>query len=103
MPGPVRAHNDCPQTLTLLDDATSQLNEAKLAVNEAKARVSAAQDEMGAGEALLIGESVVMPSLVKVQRCDPPPSSTDIPYYQLWKEEWKQLNFDGIKKAWLKE
>lgn len=58
---------------------------------------------LGAGEALLIGESVVMPSLVKVQRCDPSPSSTDIPYYQLWKEEWKQLNFEGIKKAWLKE
>jgi uncharacterized protein len=58
---------------------------------------------LGAGEALLIGESVVMPSLVRVQRCDPPPSSTDIPYYQLWKEEWKQLNFEGIKKTWLKE
>lgn len=58
---------------------------------------------LGAGEALLIGESVVMPSLIKVQRCDPPPSSTDIPYYQLWKEEWKQLNFEGIKKVWLKE
>ncbi|KFX76727.1 anti-phage-associated helicase HerA [Ralstonia solanacearum] len=58
---------------------------------------------LGAGEALLIGESVVMPSLVKVLRCDPPPSSTDIPYYQLWKEAWKQLNFEGIKKVWLKE
>ncbi|WP_053844370.1 anti-phage-associated helicase HerA [Paracidovorax avenae] len=58
---------------------------------------------LGAGEALLIGESVVMPSLVKVQRCDPAPSSTDIPYYQLWKEEWKQLNFERIKKTWLKE
>jgi DNA helicase HerA-like ATPase len=58
---------------------------------------------LGAGEALLIGESVVMPSLVKVRRCDPPPSSTDIPYYQLWKEEWKQLNFEEIKKTWLKE
>ena len=58
---------------------------------------------LGAGEALLIGESVVMPSLVKVQRCDPQPSSTDIPYYQLWKEEWKQLDFERIKKTWLKE
>ncbi|MBY6345353.1 ATP-binding protein [Providencia rettgeri] len=58
---------------------------------------------LSAGEALLIGESVVMPSLIKVQPCDPPPSSTDIPYYQLWKEEWKKLNFGAIKKAWLKE
>lgn len=58
---------------------------------------------LGAGEALLIGEAVVMPSLVKVDPCSPAPSSTDIPYYQLWKEEWKKLDFPGIKKTWLKE
>lgn len=57
---------------------------------------------MGAGEALLIGESVVMPSLVKIGPCDPPPSSNDIPYFELWKEEWKNIDFDAIKKAWLK-
>ena len=57
---------------------------------------------LGAGEALLIGEAVVMPSLVKIVRCDPEPSSNDIPYFQLWKEEWKDINFDNIKKAWLK-
>lgn len=58
---------------------------------------------LGAGEALLIGEAVVMPSLVKVDPCSPAPSSTDIPYYQLWKQEWKKLDFPGIKKTWLKE
>lgn len=58
---------------------------------------------LGAGEALLIGEAVVMPSLVKIEPCDPPPSSNDIPYFELWKEEWKNLDFDAIKKTWLKE
>jgi DNA helicase HerA-like ATPase len=58
---------------------------------------------LGAGEALLIGEAVVMPSLIKVKPCSPTPSSTDIPYFQLWKEEWKDLDFVGIKKTWLKE
>lgn len=57
---------------------------------------------LGAGEALLIGEAVVMPSLVKVTRCDPSPSSNDIPYFELWKEEWKALDFDKIKQTWLK-
>ena len=57
---------------------------------------------LGAGEALLIGEAVVMPSLVKIVRCDPSPSSNDIPYFELWKQEWKDLNFDEIKKTWLK-
>lgn len=56
-----------------------------------------------AGEALLIGEAVVMPSLVKIAPCNPPPSSNDIPYFQLWKQEWKTLDFDAIKKTWLKE
>lgn len=58
---------------------------------------------LGQGEALLIGEAVVMPSLVKVAPCDPVPSSSDIPYFQLWKKEWKKLDFPGIKKTWLKE
>ena len=58
---------------------------------------------LGAGEGLLIGDSVVMPSLVKIAPCDPAPSSNDIPYFQLWKEEWKSLDFDAIKKTWLKE
>jgi hypothetical protein len=58
---------------------------------------------MSAGEALLIGEAVVMPSLVRVARCDPAPSSNDIPYFELWKEEWKALDFTEIKKTWLKE
>lgn len=58
---------------------------------------------LSAGEALLIGEAVVMPSLVKVDECDLPPSSNDIPYFELWKEEWKELDFSAIKKAWLKD
>ncbi|WP_386083351.1 anti-phage-associated helicase HerA [Vreelandella sp. F11] len=58
---------------------------------------------LSAGEALLIGEAVVMPSLVKVDECDLPPSSNDIPYFELWKEEWKELDFSAIKQAWLKD
>lgn len=36
-----------------------------------------------AGECLMIGESVVMPSVVQIDRCNPQPSSSDIPYYKL--------------------
>ncbi len=57
---------------------------------------------LSAGEALLIGDSVVMPSLVKIIPCDPAPSSNDIPYLELWKKEWKDLDFAAIKKMWLK-
>ena len=56
---------------------------------------------LSAGEALLIGESIVMPSVVQIDECkDYPPSSNDIPYWNLWKDEWKNLNFDKLRQEW---
>ena len=53
-----------------------------------------------AGEALLMGDSVIIPSIVQINTCDNPPSSNDIPYWMLWKKEWKNLNFEELKKEW---
>ncbi|WP_424002117.1 ATP-binding protein [Maribacter sp. IgM3_T14_3] len=55
-----------------------------------------------AGEALLIGESIVLPSLVKIDPCSPPPKSSDIAYYEIWKEQWKSVDFDKILSEWKK-
>lgn len=54
------------------------------------------------GEALLLGESIIMPSLVKIERCDPhnEPSSSDVKYLEVWKEEWKDVQFDEIINKW---
>ncbi len=53
-----------------------------------------------AGEALLIGESVILPSIVKIDKCSLPPSSNDIPYWELWKKEWKEADINEIKTEW---
>jgi len=53
-----------------------------------------------AGEALLIGEAVVLPSIIKVDECKLPPSSNDIPYWELWKEEWKEADINELKTEW---
>lgn len=55
-----------------------------------------------AGEALLIGESIALPSLVKIDPCSPPPKSSDIEYYEIWKEQWKNIDFDKILNEWNK-
>lgn len=55
-----------------------------------------------AGEALLIGDSVVMPSLVKIDQCINSPSSNDIKYLEVWKESWKDVAFDPIIEKWQK-
>ena len=54
------------------------------------------------GEALLVGESIILPSIVQIDPCKNPPSSNDIPYWELWKEEWKDINIEDIKKEWHK-
>lgn len=52
------------------------------------------------GEALLVGESIILPSIVQIDRCGDSPSSNDIPYWELWKEEWKTMDFAAIKAEW---
>lgn len=52
------------------------------------------------GEALLVGESIVLPSIVQIDPCAPPPSSNDIPYWELWKEEWRNMDIAEIKAEW---
>lgn len=54
------------------------------------------------GEGLLMGESIVMPSLVKIDKCndDEQPSSNDVKYLEIWKEEWRDVDFEGIVKKW---
>jgi len=54
------------------------------------------------GDALLIGDAVVMPCQVTLQRCDPPPSSEDIRYLQEWKREWLDASFQEVSTQWLK-
>lgn len=54
------------------------------------------------GEALVVGESIILPSIVQIDPCEAAPSSNDIPYWQLWKEEWKDLDFAAIKTEWYK-
>lgn len=55
-----------------------------------------------AGEALLIGESSVMPSLIQINECNPAPSSSDIKYLDEWKKGWKDMDFGPVIDSWQK-
>jgi hypothetical protein len=54
------------------------------------------------GEAILIGEAIVMPSLIYMDQCVPEPSSSDIKYLQVWKEAWKDVAFVDLIDKWNK-
>lgn len=52
------------------------------------------------GEAILIGEAIVMPSLIYMDKCVLEPSSSDIKYLQVWKEAWKDVVFSDLIEKW---
>jgi len=54
------------------------------------------------GEALLVGESIALPSVVQIDACTVAPASTDIPYWDLWQQEWKDISIDKIRDEWLR-
>lgn len=55
------------------------------------------------GECLLVGDAVAIPSVVRVDVCDRKPASNDIPYFELWKEPWKELDIAAIKEEWFRK
>lgn len=57
---------------------------------------------LGSGEAIIIGDAIVMPSIVKMERCNPQPSSNDIQYLQEWKKEWQDVEFEKVIKECMK-
>ncbi|KAA3595830.1 MAG: ATP-binding protein [Calditrichaeota bacterium] len=54
------------------------------------------------GEALLIGDSIIIPSLVKIELANPEPKSADIQFYEIWKEKWKDVDFSKVINEWEK-
>jgi DNA helicase HerA-like ATPase len=57
---------------------------------------------LGQGEAFIVGDSVLMPSLVKLPIPIPEPSSASINVYQEWKSPWKNVEFDKLTNRWRK-
>ena len=43
-----------------------------------------------------------MPSVVRIDRCNPEPSSNDIMYFDVWKEQWHDDDFNEIISQWEK-
>jgi hypothetical protein len=55
---------------------------------------------LSSGEALLLGDAAVMPSLVLLEEASPVPSSSDVQYLQEWVRPWHDVLFQPIIEDW---
>jgi DNA helicase HerA-like ATPase len=52
------------------------------------------------GECILLGDSVMMPTRIKIDRPDPAPISDDASFYKSWHKPPQEVDFAKVLKAW---
>lgn len=55
------------------------------------------------GEAFMVGDAVLMPSLVQLPKPNPEPKSASVNVYTEWGSTWKDVAFDSVVERWRKE
>lgn len=55
------------------------------------------------GECILLGDSVMMPTRIKIDKPNPKPESDDTSFYEEWNKEHKELNIPEVLDAWRKQ
>jgi len=55
------------------------------------------------GECILLGDSVIMPSRIKLDVPDPTPSSQDTSFYEEWNKEHTPIDIKSILDSWRKQ
>ncbi|WP_019616133.1 ATP-binding protein [Psychromonas ossibalaenae] len=58
---------------------------------------------LGQGEALIVGDASIMPSLVQLPKPIPEPKSASVDVHSVWNESWKEPSFINVIKRWRKE
>ena len=75
--------SQCSNFITMRLTNPSDQDFVKRLLPDAMGRLTDRMPSLRSGEALLIGESVVLPSAVKIDRYEDKPSSNDIPFLEL--------------------
>lgn len=58
---------------------------------------------LGQGEALIVGDAALMPSLVQLPKPVPEPKSASVNVHSIWSEAWKDPSFIDVIRRWRKE
>lgn len=58
---------------------------------------------LGQGECLIVGDAVLIPSVVKLEKPNPEPKSQSVNFQDEWQTDWKEIGFTEVIKRWKKE
>lgn len=55
------------------------------------------------GEAIVVGDAVLLPSIIKMEKPKPEPRSQSVKFHKEWRENWRDISFEEVIKKWRKE
>jgi DNA helicase HerA-like ATPase len=58
---------------------------------------------LGQGEALIVGDASLMPSLVQLPKPNPEPKSASVDVHSVWNRGWEDPSFVNVIRRWRKE
>jgi hypothetical protein len=58
---------------------------------------------LGPGESIVVGDAVLLPTVVQMEKPEPLPQSESVKFYEEWRQGWKDLTFADVIRRWRKE
>ena len=58
---------------------------------------------LGTGECIVVGDSIIMPTIIKMEKPSPEPKSQSVKFKKEWDLSWKEITFSEIIKRWRRE
>jgi DNA helicase HerA-like ATPase len=55
------------------------------------------------GEAVVVGDAVLLPSVIKMTKPKPEPRSQSVAFHKEWQVDWRDITFKDVIKRWIKE
>lgn len=55
------------------------------------------------GEAVVVGDAVLLPSVIKMTKPKPEPRSQSVEFHKEWQVDWRDITFKDVIKRWIKE
>lgn len=55
------------------------------------------------GEAIVVGDAVLLPSVIKMDKPKPEPRSQSVEFHKEWQVDWRDITFKDVIKRWIKE
>ena len=55
---------------------------------------------LAVGECIVIGDAIVLPSIVQMGRPNPEPKSRGVAFYTEWQKDWRDVKFADVLRRW---